>query len=171
MRGASRAFGFPAASSTRCVSSCIGPRQYLTAHSSSARRRRPAWLSRSPRSRTARSPWASVRTSFRSLRHPLASSRKVRAMAMQVKTSEQGSLTRDIKYTEMVFGVSELRQDVVTEAPMLRGRRWRHQFNEKVLPAIEGLMRAQDLEFDNTEDLANLMPLVTGLLSDIIDDV
>ena len=92
-------------------------------------------------------------------------------MAIQTKTIEQGSLTRDIKYTEMVFGVSELRQYVVTEAPMLRGRRWRHQFNEKVLPAIEGLMRAQDLEFDNTEDLANLMPLVTGLLSDIIDDV
>lgn len=83
-------------------------------------------------------------------------------------TIQQGSLTIELRAITIRLGDREFE---VTEAPILRARRWRKQFTETILPLVEEVAQARDIAFETPEDLLQLRPLVSKILVDALDQV
>lgn len=67
--------------------------------------------------------------------------------------------------------MDEGRTYTIGPAPFVRSQPWRHRLMQSVGPLIKQVAGAPDLEFNTPDDLLKLLPLVSSLLVEAIDEV
>lgn len=93
-------------------------------------------------------------------------------MTEKTKTVQQGPYGTEveIRVTTVTLGDREYE---IGEAPILRSREWRERFYQTIAPLLKELGGVQGVEFDNPEDLLQLLPLaeqiVVTALTEVVD--